>query len=354
MLKGVDNDKSGGPVPLLPVHSASLSLAQNLEQTGRHPVLIFGSQRSGKSSLIMSFIQTLHETPDIDIQLGAPVLDRADPRCAERHQAARNLYERLAHRYGQGVPLPATQGDPFFVPIDVMPRNSRLPAVKFAFLDGRGEGYMPNHDEKADFYKPLSDDIRDLLQTFSYGITTIYVAPYSMGPGHDRDTADSNSGLMGAIQGYRDHRIMRRDDFHLFLLSKWDQYALLMDPSAMFSHPQPGDVVHVLGQRYKQAWGTFQALPLEGAARDRRAFMQYSSGYFVEGRPQQPPAKFSETFLRYPRTALNWLYGNATQFRMTGERAQLTLRKILFDDVVPPHIPRLSMTERLASLLTAR
>ncbi len=158
----------------------------------------------------------------------------------------------------------------------------------------------------------------------------------------------------GGLQAYRELRAMRRNDFHLFLLTKWDQYASPMAGDGLFDRPTAADVDVVLYERYKRAWGTFQTLPLEGAARDRRAFTQYTSGFYVNGEPQRPPANFEASFGRYPRTVLNWLYGNATQFRLTSDTEMLTLRKILFDDVVLPHTPRVTMTEWFASLLTAR
>ena len=357
MATASEREEKGTVLKLATKPGISLTLAQNLERTDRHPVLIFGSSRAGKSALIMSFIQALQAGPEISVRLGEPVLDRADPRCEEKHRAARDLYERQNYLVDSGVPLMSTQADPFFIPIDVLPKNSLLDPVKFAFLDGRGEDYEPNIDAASsggNFFKPFSDDVRDLLQTFSYGITILYIAPYSIGSGHERDTRASNFGLLNVIESYREVRKMRGNDFHLFLLSKWDQFADPMNADALFDRPQPSDVDTVLRDRYQQSWGAFQALPLEGPALDRRAFMQYSSGYFVKGNPQTPPRNFAASFTRYPRTLLNWLYGNARRYRLSNETTSITLRKILFDDVVSPDTTRFTMTEWLASVLTSR
>jgi hypothetical protein len=249
---------------------------------------------------------------------------------------------------------PTLEVDPFFVPINIKPRNSGLPAVKFAFLDGRGEAYQPVEDENTDLFKVLGDDIVNLFQSFSYGLTVIFVAPYSIGSGHGRDTTAANFGLLGALRGYRDFRKMRSNDFLLYLLSKWDQYASPVDSNGLFDRVGPADVDRVLRERYGLSWGDFQSLPLEGPARARRAFLQYSSGYFVDGHPRHPPAKFTESFNRYPRILLNWLYGNATQFRITGNGTSTTLRKVLFNDVEPSSSLRLTLSERLLWLLTSR
>ncbi len=353
---------SGGQDPGLPTIPGNagptmgpiVSLSANLERTGRHPVLIFGSAYAGKSSLLMSFIQALRSTRDLEMSLGEPVLDRADPKSGEKHQQAKRLFEWATFGVAQGKPIGATTGDPFFLPLDIKPRDSKQPPVKFAFLDGRGEQYGVNDDPEGDLFKALPPDIEDLLENFSYGITIIYIAPYSISDGHSRDTLDSDFGLLGAMSRYREHRRMRRNDFHLMLLTKWDQRALPMDSEPLFDQVSPLDVDRELRERYANAWGDFQGLALEGPARERRAFMQYTSGYFVNGQPRTPPAKFVDSFARYPRTLLNWLYGNATQFRLQLDDATLTSRRYLFDDVTIHTGRPASLTDWMASILTAR
>lgn len=355
MANGGAREEKGTVVTLATRPGTHLTLAQNLERTERHPVLIFGASGAGKTQLLVSFILALRASGDIAVKIGEPVLDRADPRCEEKHRAAKSLFERQPYFVDAGYRVPSTQIDPFFVPIDVTPRNSQLKPVQFAFLDSRGELYQPNQAEDMDFYKPFSDEIRDLLQNFSHGITVIYAAPYSIGMGHDRDTRECDFGLLGAIDSYREMRMMQRSDFHLFLLTKWDRYASPMSSDGLFEAPSPDVIDRLLKERYRHAWGAFQALPLDGAARDRRAFTQYTSGHFSDdGRLQQPQDRFVSSFNRYPRTVLNWLYGNATRFKLANETTEVTLRKILFDDVVAPDTPRVTMTERLAALLTAR
>jgi hypothetical protein len=330
------------------------TLNENLEHTARHPVLIFGASRAGKSTLIVSFIEALRVSGEVAVSLGDPVLDVSDPRSAEKHTVATRLYERQTYLHDSGIPAPATQVEPFFVPVDVTPKNSQLAPVKFAFLDGRGENYQPNQDENENFYRAFSPEVQDLLENFSHSISIIYVAPYSSGTGHDRDTRDSNFGLLGVIDGYRKVRQMRRSDFHLFLLSKWDQCVSPLDVNGKFESPSAVDVSRVLDERYKQAWGAFQALPLEGPAQGRRAFSQYTAGYFRQSRPAPAPDNLEKAFRRYPRTVLNWLYGNATQFRFAVDNQTFKARKVLFDDVVAPDTSGVSMSERLASWLTAR
>lgn len=340
------------PADFITLGPKFLTLAQNLEATQRHPVLIFGSSSSGKTSLLISLIQCLQTSGAVDVTLGSPVFDAADPRSAPSHRSAELIYGRQTYETYVGNKLPSTQVDePFFIPIDVQPRHSESPPVKFALLEGRGEWYEPNVAKEQDFFRALGPEIRQLLETYSYGITVIYVAPYSNGSGHERDTAPSNFGLLGALDGYRAARAMRNGDFHMFLLTKWDQYASPMNRSQLFENPGPLEVEHVLTDRYDRAWGKFQSLPLEGSAEGRRAFMQYSAGHFVDGRRSRPPEKFAKTYDRYSRTLINWIYGNATQVAILGEQYTVGLRRVLFDDVMAEGAAKVTLSERAASLL---
>jgi hypothetical protein len=335
--------------------SPSISLAENLDRTERHPVLIFGSSQSGKSSLVLSLILGLQTMRDINVSLGDPILDAADPRSKVMHQRAKDTYDRAAYELATGKSIGMTTGEPFFIPVDVKPTNSLLEPARFAFLDGRGEDYQPNEDTNADLFRAFKPEISDVLLNFPHGITIIYVAPYSLSGGHDRDTPGSNFGLLGAMRGYEQLRELRRNDSHLFLLTKWDQFAGPMDARPLFSEATATDVDRVLCDRYPNSWGTFQALPLEGEARERRAFMQYAAGYYKDGEYREPPHSFNNTFKRYPRTVMNWLYGNATQYRPVRDGQPLPKRQALFPDVDGPTAPpRQSLIDLLNLALTAR
>ena len=348
-----DNDSQQPQAPeFITLGSKYLTLAQNLEAMQRHPVLIFGSSAAGKTQLIISLIQCLQRSGIVDVTLGEPIFDKADPRSAGVHQVAESLYRRSSYDADLGRAIAATQTvEPFFVPLDVQPRDSHHMSVKLALMDSRGEEYAPNADQNQSFLKPLASEIQELLQTFSHGISVIYVAPYSVGSGHDRDTASSNHGLLGVLDAYRKDRSMRDRDAHLFLLTKWDQYAPPMNQKRLFENPWPVDVDHVLRERYDRSWGEFQSLPLDGKAGHRRAFMQYTAGHFINGARSRPPELFASTYDRYSRTLMNWLYGNATLLDVSGQGQDLNIRGILFDEVLPEKVPRLSVSERAASIL---
>jgi len=95
-------------------------------------------------------------------------------------------------------------------------------------------------------------------------------------------------------------------------------------------------------------------MPLEVPAEGRRAFMQYSSGYFVGGQPRNAPIALAERYLRYPKLLINWLYGNARNFKVRVDDQPAVLRWTIFDDVAGPDEAQVSITDRLARILTAR
>lgn len=321
-----------GPVkPSQPLRR--VTLGKRLEDTNRHPVLVFGSADSGKSSLILSIINTLANAEELSVLFAdnEPILDDSDGDLQkQRHAIARQFYEWGLHRWTAGQPPWPTQ-ERFFIPIDVQPRNSTLPPVKFAILDGRGEDYGLNKGTDdgmslpvGDLRKPLAEEIKELLQEFSHEITIVYIAPFSQHGAASESTLDANTGLRQTIQEYSTTRVpeLRANDSHLFLFTKWDEHAAPLVQGHAFADPSSLDVANQIRLRYESAWGQFCGLPVGGPARDRRVFMQYSAGYFINGRLQSAPDLVANTFRRYPRTVANWLYSRAA--RSSLRRRQLS------------------------------
>lgn len=352
----------GGGVRGVPRSESMFNLSECLDRTNRHPVLLFGVAAAGKSSLILSIIRALRQAPEVNVELGDPVLDDTDPKRESAHKIAKSFFERATFDYDKGKPLESTQDKQLIIPIDIRPRDSRLPAVKIAFIDGRGEFYQPQYHGAAtndasngyvDLYYKLDGYVASVLRYYSSGVSIIYAAPYLVSAG-STSTVDSDHGLVGVMEGYGQLRRNRENDFHLFLLTKWDEFASPADANRVFDIVAPGGVERVLSDRYPQSWGSFQGLPLEGPAADRRAFMQFSSGFYVDGVPCRPPKSYRDSFERYPRTVANWLYGNATRVRLMDDEKSIAIRKILFEDVTPPEEPRINISDRLAALLASK
>ena len=354
---GSSKQKSQGPQLEIVTHAAAPeparradSLADHLERTRRHPVIVFGIGASGKSTMLMSLVQALNRCPEVNIYLGDPIFPEGHPEAAAEHEQAINFFERDAQKFAIGELVPATRHDrPFFIPVDVQ-RRSDGRTVRLALLEGRGEWYAPIRGGTGSMFPKFKEDIADIISFYGESLSVLWVAPFSVGGGKDEDTQDSDLGLKGAINEYRRLRQSIAQDFHLFLLTKWDCKAPPLADDAGFSVVTAAKVEQLLEERYPNSWPDYQGLTLKTTG--RRFFMQYSSGHIVQDRVKVPPQRHRSAFDRYPRTVWNWLYGNATLTQIDADHGRE--RANLFPDVMPRPMRRASLGERLSRLLVGR
>jgi hypothetical protein len=344
-------------VPFKPDQVPSPSV--RLEEDERHPVLVFGSSRSGKSTMIMSLINALEKAGreggvSVSASFGRSFYAKRDARSDHQMQYARDFYETAAHNFISGrQALDSTQADvPFFVPIDLTVHGHEKGVVRIAILDSRGEWYVPSAESNVPMYQELKEDIVEVLKNYSHGVSIICVAPYSLSHDNAHDTVNSDAGLLAALVKYEEARELqdRHEDSFLFLLSKWDQVAS-PQRDRRFTRLMGADVVRELEERYGRSWDRFRSMPIGPNDWSRRCFMQYSSCSFVDGKPRIQP-HLTADYLRYPRTLLNWLFGNARRYQgRQGDRVDKA-ELALFPDVLPPD-PRLTpISERFLRWIT--
>lgn len=317
---------------------AEMPIAEYLERSGRHPVIVIGAVMAGKSMLLMSLLEALGRSTTANVYLGDPILPRSDPRSAEAHRLALHYYEDQSRCMAEGRVAPATQlAQPLFIPVDIETRNDRR-VVKLALLEGRGEWYHPMPQGSGTMFPEFRPDLASVLEQHPSGLSVIWVAPCCGDPElrHESDFA-----LVGALAEYRRRRGPRYLDSHLFLLSKWDSFSPPLQGMSLGA--RPFEVAEVLANCFPNAWPRYRALALGPG---RRAFMHYSAGLIVEARVRQPPIHLRDTFDRFPRIVLNWLYGNATETDSGGD-GQRT-RRLLFSDVLPRRARPAPLLERLS------
>jgi hypothetical protein len=330
------------------------SLAQQLQDTERHPVIVFGATAAGKSTMLMSLIDYLKQeggNVGVGIELGEHIYPPAHPRRKTAHEAAINFYERHHENFRRDRQiLRATVGDfPFYIPIDVTPTKRGSSAVKFAFLEGKGEWYERAPTKTGTRYQELKPEVYEVLENYALGLSVIFVAPYLVNNQDGSRLGDYGIGLLGMLQKYKHHRTaMQADsvkkDSLLFLLAKWDLYCDPLKNPQAFSQVRPDEVSQVLQGLYRESWNEFRALSQSRTG--RRFFMQYVAGNIGNGIVQEPPDELRPTFERYPKVLLNWLYGNATRF------AAAHRREVLFKDFVPK--VEISRLERAMNFVFAR
>jgi hypothetical protein len=325
-------------------------MGERLLSIGRHPVMMFGTTSSGKSTILMSFISNLMANPEVSITLGEPIYPEKSPNRSVAANFGHYFFERRAQDFIHGRQiLNATELPfPIFLPINIQRVRDESP-VRLAFLEGKGEWYEPSSASEGSIYQDFKDEIADVLKYYDDSLTAIFIAPYSALDDQVR-LRQNDIGLMGALNAYRKYRSRQESDSLLFLLTKWDVHA---DPinDARFGYLNAADVADVLQQKYPDSWNAFQSMP-RSMRNDRRYFMQYCAGYLVEEANRPPPESQRDIFERYPRTLLNWLYGNAT--RVTSRNGRSSRERVLFSDVLPRSTVQVRLVERVTNFILAR
>lgn len=338
------------PAPPPPAPAPGGGVADHLTRTRRHPIIVFGIGASGKTTILMSLVQAINRSGDVNVFLGEPILPASHPDSATVHEEAIKFFERDAQGFAMGQMVPPTTFErPYFIPLDIE-RKSDGRIVRLAFLEGQGEWYKPIKEGRGSMFPHFQRDIADIMSFYGESLSIFWVAPFSVGEGQDFDTADSDLALVGALNEYRKHRRSVSQDFHLFLLNKWDCYAEPLADSPLFSNVSAQIVESIINDRYQYSWPNYKALALNSTG--RRFFMQYTSGHIINHLVAPPPQRHRAAFDRYPRTLLNWLYGNATESEVDveGRRSRFTL----FQDVLARPPRRRSIFEKIASIILAR
>ena len=351
-------DPDAGPAParadVEPVHAISATpatehlpdsdatrvgrqLAAQLEARDYHPVVVFGSSAAGKTTLLTSLLAYLQvdDAAQVEVELGAPfaIDDEGYGRWA--HEEATGLFFRSVEEFIAGRTQPATMSPrPFFVPVVIRPPG-RLPEMRFAFLESRGDWYNPDTASNA-FFRRLRDEIAAVLLHYPKGISFLHVAPYTQlatwdpdaGLHEARDAAlrgQADLALVGALNAYRAVRAVKHRDAHLLLLTKWDAHAAPDGSESTFIAPALDEVVDVARERYPRGFAAFGTLALGAAQPWQKQVMQYCAGIISGRTVTRPGGELREQLHRYPRVLWNWLYENAT--RDAGQRRGLFPRR---------------------------
>jgi hypothetical protein len=138
-------------------------LAQNMSESGYHPVIIFGTSSSGKSSLLGSLLASfqIDATHEIGISLGDSLMPHDSPDGERANQYASALYYRSVQEYIGGKGHQATKVDiPFFVPVIIRPKD-RNP-IKFALMESNGEWYKPKPSTEQ-YFQQLRKEVESIL-----------------------------------------------------------------------------------------------------------------------------------------------------------------------------------------------
>lgn len=326
---------------------AAGSLAAALRDSSRHPVLLFGTSTSGKSTLLISLFHCLKRDPRVNITLGPAIVDVNTEEGRRIHAESLHLFERRVEAFDNGEIESSTQfNSPIFISVDLKPTDG-LGTAKFAFMEVSGEVFDPSQNDNGSIFKELHKEIIGVLRSYRRPITIIYLAP-CWREGERKAANPIDIGLEGAIQSYDKERGSKSQDFHLFLFNKWDQIASPEDDDHSFSRVRSNQVATFIGKQYGRAWPAYTAirLPVDHV---RRYYMQYAAAFILDGQVIRED-RYEKTFVRYRKTVWNWLYGNATEEKV----GDTIIRQSLFPEVGSRESRRISIIERITNLVLSR
>jgi hypothetical protein len=291
-------------------------LATLFKDNNVHPVFIFGSKGSGKTSLLASLFRYIQLSVDSHaaISLIDDIFPATDEKWRKHATWARDVYyKKVNDSIDSMAPAATLEPSPFFVPVKLKLKTGK--EAKFAFLEGRGEWYMPDESAEVPF-KPFKGLLQGVLQQFNGKASVVYVAPFTTGGYARTDAAEgsrsadlrkSDLGLVGAINEYISlRRAHFHQDNHLFLMTKWDIFCRGIAGGSFYS-PHSDEIQEVFSERFELAWTRFQNLEVSGVNQNK-TYSAYCAGV-IDGLSIQRAAQEDVAVIdRYPRRIWDWLY----------------------------------------------
>jgi hypothetical protein len=302
-------------------------LARMMQDGGYHPVVLFGTNNSGKTSILMSLFATIASEPILDTGLALcdPILGTRTEVGRQLHREAEHTFHIKTQAFIRGEKIPKTSTPlPFFIPVEFRPPDGR-PPVKLAFLESNGEWYRPlisdgrKLSDVDKLYPDLRGEIESFISSFQNGITFLYTAPVTQGEVYaagenafdSEEIGYASLAIRGVLQTYDRIRANgRSQDKHLLLLTKWDALSVRSPDRADAISATPEEVIDFCQKRYQQALTAFQGLNLGANQRNINA---YCAGMINERGllPLKTDDPVRGVIATYPVRLWTYLYQNA-------------------------------------------
>lgn len=311
---------SAGPAPssVPPITAAEdgYHVAAGLAAAGYHPVVLFGSAGSGKTSLLLSLLALLREEPDLlcGLDLGDAILNVDTPYGRYLRDQAEGFYGRKTQDFIEGRAAPKTAIEaPFFIPLIIRPEHK--PEIRLAFMESNGEWYRPDRESDR-LFRPLRQQIEEFLSAYRDPVTFIHLVPYTQQalytPGGDQHTDEQEIreaclAIVGALKAYKEVRANKIEDRHLMLVSKWDAHNREELDRVGVLQDTTGDLEAFLNDKYRQAFAEYRNL---GLAPHQRQVEAYCAGQ-IRGQAVIMPKRGEElhdALILYPKRLWRWLY----------------------------------------------
>jgi hypothetical protein len=313
----VEENDGSAPVPP-PVTTAEdgYHVAAGLTAAGYHPIVLFGTAGSGKTSLLLSLLALLRDEPDLlcGLDLGEPILSVDTPYGRFLREQAEGFYGRKTQDFIEGRAAAKTAIEaPFFIPVVIRPENK--PQIRLAFMESNGEWYRPDRESDR-LFRPLRRQIEEFLSAYQDPVTFIHLVPYTQqelySTGGDQHTDDQEIreaclAIVGALKAYKEVRTNKINDRHLMLVSKWDAHDRENVDRVGVLDDTTGELEAFLNDRYRQAFAEYRNL---GLAPYQRQVEAYCAGQ-IRGQAVIKPRRgedLHDALIQYPKKLWRWLY----------------------------------------------
>jgi hypothetical protein len=293
------------------------SLGKRLSDNGFHPVLVFGTAATGKTTFLTSMLSFFTSTPDVGvtITLGDPISNTEVGRKA--HESSEKLFHLQVNNYLNGLaPVQNQESFPFFVPVELRKRRNKS-LTRIALMESSGE--LWGVATKKNFVQEIREEIIDVYTNYPYPITVIMVVPYAMSEGYTGEDAseadkstfhESDIALHQTLQIYQRHRPPQIHDSFYFVLTKWDLHTQAL-ASEEFLNPDDEVVRELVRERFPRAFGHFENM----ADEDLAQCTPYSAGLIGGTKILEIPKNLKPALDEFPYRLWRWIYANATNGR---------------------------------------
>lgn len=310
------NAPTTADLPIIDEGNDGFHVAAGLSAAGYHPVVLFGSAGSGKTSLLLSLMALLRDEPELlcGLDLGDPILGLDTAYGRFIRDQAEGFYGKKTQDFIEGRAASKTAIEaPFFIPLVIRPENK--PEIRLAFMESNGEWYRPDRGSDR-LFVPLRRQIEDLLTAYQDPITFIHLIPYTqhalystVSDQHtdDQEIREAGLAIVGALKAYKEVRANKLGDRHLMLVSKWDAHNRSDLDRVSVLQETTGELEAFLNGPYRQAFAEYRNL---GLAPDQRQVDTYCAGQ-IRGQTVIMPRRgddLHDALMLYPKRLWRWLY----------------------------------------------
>lgn len=293
--------------------TGDIGLGKSLFMQNFHPVLIFGTRATGKTTFLTSMLAFFRSMPKLGVTITLGQQLSASEAGALAHESAERLFYEQVNNFINGT-APVLNQDtfPFFVPLELRKAKS---IIRVALMESSGE--LWDVKKQKNQVQKLRAEIIDIYKNYRKPLSVIMIVPYALRDGYTvtdngqdekAEFRTSDASLLQTLQIYQQNRPAGIEDQFYFVLTKWDMHTTEIRTKE-FVRPSEELVSDMVEKRFPQAYNFFSAMSQEqGGAKS----LPYSAGLMGGTTVLDIDLEFRPLMLAFPHRIWRWIYSNAT------------------------------------------